>query len=129
MHHPEDIALGFLAIREPAYSGNEHLGNRDRPVAGLRLLEILIHRRRTHRANIGNHSLAIHDAAARDQAPVNAGLALWPGLDQPIGLWAVPFREFPREKFAIELDGSLGIVRVNLEVNYSGYRGFGGWLV
>ena len=56
---------------------------------------------------------------AQRQADVDAGLVVGTGAEQPIIPGAVPFLALLTEDFAIEVEGALGVVGADFEVDWT----------
>ena len=123
LHHPEDVALGVLRVREPPDGGNRHLGKRDASVElgdplhhGVEARDVDGAHERVDGLHVGRTG-----TAARHEPAVDARRSFLAGLDEPVGLRS-PLVELPAEELAIERDRPLDVLGLDLEMDGTRHR-------
>src|SRR5205807_8414656 len=100
----------------------------DGPALLRDLFGVVIDRRHVDRADVGNHRLAVDGAVPLEQPAVDAGLTFGAGLDQPVVLRPAPLVNLPAEQLAVEADGPVRVLAVDLEMNDARHSGLLPWI-
>src|SRR5262249_27663438 len=117
------VSFRVLHVGQPANARDCHLGRGHAAATAQRRPDRLVDGSRAHRANVGTDRLHLDGPRpmAAQQAAVDTRLIVRSRFDEPVILRPIPFAKLPAEHGLVELNRSLRVFGVDLEMNDSSH--------